>query len=176
MEEYTAETAKRVWLISDTHFDHANIIRYCNRPFPSVQAMNRAMFNNWNNIIASNDLVYFLGDMSFGRHSRKEGFWLSRLNGRKVFIRGSHDQRVKNGGNNVLKISDKEVIQIEGVLFLLIHDAFSPAVNDWDGWIIHGHSHNNRPFLDSKKINVSVEVINYKPISLYEILQRIKSA
>ena len=174
MEQYIIEEAKEVWLISDTHFDHANIIRYCDRPFNSAQAMNQAMLSNWNSVIAPNDLVYFLGDMSCGRYSRKASFWLRYLTGRKVFIRGSHDKEIR--GDSVLKVVDKEIIQVEDVTFLLIHNAFSPAVDGWNGWIIHGHSHNNRPFLDGTKINVCVEVTDYRPVSLHEIFQKVKSA
>lgn len=119
------------------------------------------------------DLVYFLGDITFGRNHREAGYWLSRLNGRKVFVRGSHDQRGEINGDNILKVVDIAIIQVEGVSFLMIHDAFSPAVNGWGGWIIHGHNHNNKPFLDGKRINVCVEAIGYKPVSLYEILQKI---
>lgn len=174
MERYTIEQAKKVWLISDTHFDHANIIRYCSRPFGSVQAMNLTMLYSWNKTVESDDIVYFLGDMSFGRHSRQAWYWLDLLNGRKIFIRGSHDQEIR--GDNVLKIIDMEMIQVDSIPFLLVHNTFNPIANGWDGWIIHGHSHNHVPFLDSKRINVSVEVIGYKPISLYEILERIKNA
>jgi calcineurin-like phosphoesterase family protein len=175
MERYTAEEAKRIWLISDTHFDHANIIRYCGRPFDSVEIMNRTMLDNWNNTVAPDNLVYFLGDMTFGRNHREAGYWLSRLNGRKIFVRGSHDWREEINGDNILKVVDIETIQVEGVSFLLIHDAFSPAVNSWDGWIIHGHTHNHTPSLNNgRRINVSVEVIGYKPVSLYKILATIR--
>jgi calcineurin-like phosphoesterase family protein len=176
MEQYTAEEAKRIWLISDTHFDHANIIRYCGRPFDSVEIMNRTMLDNWNNTVAPDDLVYFLGDMTFGRNHRETGYWLSRLNGRIVFVRGSHDRRKEIGGDNILKVVNIGIIQVEDISFLLIHDAFNPAVNGWDGWIIHGHNHNNRPFLDGNRINISVEVIGYKPISLHDILDKVKNA
>lgn len=173
MREYTIEQAKKVWLVSDTHFDHTAIIRYCHRPFKSVREMNATLIRNWNRVVAPDDLVYFVGDMSFGRHSRKAGYWLSRLNGRKVFIRGSHDRGIRRIGS-ILKIANREIIQVEGIAFLLIHDPFSPAVNGWDGWVVHGHIHNNMPFLGGKRINVCVEVTGYKPVSLYDILQGIK--
>ena len=180
MKKYTAEEAKRIWLISDTHFDHTNIIRYCDRPFYSVQVMNQVLLRNWNGTVAPGGVVYFVGDMTFGKHHRKAGYWLRLLNGKKIFIRGSHDRRSEIVGDSVLKVADMETIQVEGVPFLLIHDPFSPAVNGWDGWIIHGHIHNlpnyKRPFIDGRMINVNVETTGYKPISLYEIWEIVRSA
>ena len=71
--KFTRPEAERVWLISDTLFDHENIIRYCNRPFRSVEEMNSVMLRNWNRTVRPEDLVYFLGDMSFGRRGELRG-------------------------------------------------------------------------------------------------------
>ena len=51
---------------ADTHFNHANIIRYCRRPFGSVREMNEALVSNWNRVVAEDDVVYHLGDFGFG--------------------------------------------------------------------------------------------------------------
>ena len=79
MENYTLEEAKRVWLISDTHFDHTNIIRYCNRPFRSTKEMNNVVLRNWHKTVASGDVVYFLGDLVFGRESRAPRWWITQF-------------------------------------------------------------------------------------------------
>lgn len=57
----------KAWLISDTYFDHKNIIKYTGRPFRLVDEMNETMRSNWNNAVRKNNIVCFLGDMSFGR-------------------------------------------------------------------------------------------------------------
>ena len=151
----------KIWLISDTHFDHANIIKYCARPFADVREMNKVLVKNWNKTVKNNDTVYFLGDMSFGRCSRSPYYWIRNLNGNIIYICGNHES-AKIGRNY-------ELLEYKGYRFLLIHD---PKGINFDGWIIHGHEHNNKlrnyPFINGERrtINVSVEVINYKPVSL----------
>ena len=55
-----------IFAISDTHFGHSNIIKYCDRPFHSVSEMNEKLIDNWNNIVTEQDHIYHLGDVYFG--------------------------------------------------------------------------------------------------------------
>lgn len=54
-----------IFVTSDTHFNHKNIIKYCNRPFKDVEEMNEAIINNWNNLVTNDDVIYHLGDFGF---------------------------------------------------------------------------------------------------------------
>lgn len=161
---------KSIYLISDTHFDHVNIIKYCDRPYANVQEMNRALTENWNSVVKHEDTVYFLGDWSFGRRSRPPEYWIRKLNGRVVSISGSHD---KVPGN--IEWRSKKILNYGGIRFLLIHDP-TGRTSTWDGWVIHGHHHNNNieiyPFIngESGTINVSAELINYRPVSIDYLL------
>lgn len=152
----------KIWFISDTHFDHANIIKYTARPFVDVEEMNTVLVKNWNSMVKENDIVYFLGDMSFGRGSRDPCYWVDRLKGKIIYIRGNHEKA--HVGKN------SELLEYRGYRFLLVHDPEN--VGSFDGWIVHGHVHNNKlekyPFINGERrtINVSVEVTNYKPVSL----------
>jgi calcineurin-like phosphoesterase family protein len=164
---------QKIFVVSDTHFDHANIIDYCSRPFRrsngsrDVESMNRTLINNWNRIISPNDIVYFLGDLAFGRGSRPPGYWLRRLNGHKIMVRGSHDRYIR-GAKKV------HILNYNGARFLLVHDPND--VRNWDGWVIHGHKHRDKngncpsqyPFINgyNKTVNVNVELTGYKPVNL----------
>lgn len=156
---------KSVYLIGDTHFDHANIVRYCNRPFRNVQEMNETIVRNWNETVKDRDTLYFLGDWTFGRRHKPAKYWVRKLKGHIISIRGAHDWREKG-----IRFEDFKVLQYHGCSFLLIHDP--NQAGDWHSWIIHGHKHNNNmskyPFINGerKTINVGVELTNYRPISL----------
>jgi calcineurin-like phosphoesterase family protein len=80
------------WWTSDTHFSHANIIRYSNRPFGSVDEMNRALISNWNERVAADDVVWHLGDLALGGNIREQVAMTSKLNGRRRLVPGNHDR------------------------------------------------------------------------------------
>lgn len=158
------------FFISDTHFDHKNIIRYCNRPFESVEEMNEVIVQRWNDVVGVSDTVFFLGDFAYWKNGLAST-WAAKLNGRIVFIRGNHDRELPNAENFLyLKYGD--------TTFLLHHYASRPDFYP-QGWLIHGHEHNNDlelyPFVnkENKTINVSCEVVNYTPVSIDEIMAAI---
>jgi len=171
MEGYR-ESSNSIYLISDLHLGHANLIHYCARPFLSsdIDEMNAVLIENWNRVVHNTNTVYFLGDLSDGRGVRPAEYWLSKLNGQIHYIRGNHPDNVKNS-------KDYEILKHQDYNFLLVHDP-DPKILPikWNDWIIHGHKHNNDmkkfPFINGEKktINVSAEVVNYRPVSLDFIL------
>jgi calcineurin-like phosphoesterase family protein len=83
-----------IFFTADHHFGHANIINHCNRPFPTADEMDEALIDNWNVTVKTNDEVYILGD--FTMHPAAEAHrYLTRLKGRKYFIKGNHDRFLK---------------------------------------------------------------------------------
>ena len=78
-----------IYFTADTHFGHENIIKFCNRPFASIEEMDEVLIANWNERVRGNDTVFILGDMFF-RISDAEPV-LKRLKGKKRLIVGNHD-------------------------------------------------------------------------------------
>lgn len=74
---------------SDHHFWHGNVIRYCQRPYTSVEQMNELLIKNWNSIVGPEDTVYYLGDFSLSIKAVQN--ITQRLMGRKILIAGNHD-------------------------------------------------------------------------------------
>jgi len=170
--DFVEEGRRKVFLISDTHFDHANIIKYCKRPFNNVEEMNSVLVDNWNKAVGKQDVVYFLGDMAFGKGSRPASFWLQQLNGEIIYIEGNHEE---TGKIMVYPSAYDITLKYKGNDFLLLHDpAQKPAY--WQGWVIHGHKHNNDlenyPLVShkNKTINVCAELVNYIPINADDLL------
>ena len=166
---------RQIWLISDTHFDHVNIIKYCHRPFHSVQEMNSTLVANWNSQVRRKDIVYFLGDWSFGRDSRPARYWRHRLNGHIISIKGGHDR--PDWRMHYRKYTK---LRYDGTTYLLVHDPTSHIAQNWHGWVIHGHKHNNNlsyPLINAghKTINVSVELTDYSPLKIQDVIGRDKA-
>ena len=156
-----------IYFIADTHFYHGNIIKYCNRPFNNVNEMNEYIMKQWNNIVNNDDIVYHLGDFAFHVGREKMKNLVSRLNGYKVLIKGNHDKRSTTfwrdcGFNEVY--NDPIILNDK---YLLSHY----PVDNFSYYNIHGHTHDKpKPELYVPfSFCVSVEMINYKPISLEEI-------
>jgi len=81
-----------IFFVGDTHFGHANIITYCNRPFLTVQDMNEKLIQNWNRVVQPADTVIHLGDFSFLKDDKAKEI-CAQLNGHKVLVRGNHDRQ-----------------------------------------------------------------------------------
>ena len=83
-----------LYLISDTHFCHKNIIDYCSRPFKSVEQMDKTMIDNWNKLVTDDDIIIHLGDFALATENQIREL-LSQLNGYKILIRGNHDKSIR---------------------------------------------------------------------------------
>jgi len=143
-----------IWLISDTHFYHKNIIKYCGRPFIDVFDMNKKLIENWNNKVKKDDIVIHLGD--FGRKNifdiRKQ------LNGTIFLIRGNHDNDVREEDGFII---------VEGNIKIGKYILSHHPLEESDGLInVHGHIHEKESL---SGINISVERIGYEPISFGDL-------
>jgi calcineurin-like phosphoesterase family protein len=158
-----------IFLISDLHLGHANIIRYCSRPFffPDVHEMDHVLIKNWNYTISSENRVYYLGDLRYGRDAAPGECYRNKLRGRITFLPGNHDNREPGTERWIL-------LRHGGFRFCLVHDP-DEVPDGFDGWVIHGHHHNNNlrsfPFInfEFRRINVSAEVLGYIPVNLNHI-------
>jgi calcineurin-like phosphoesterase family protein len=165
------------WFISDTHFFHANMLKFTRddgskvRPFETLKEMHEVMILNWNSRVKPNDYVYHLGDVTF-RYDGAFNALMYALNGQKRLIVGNHD-KIKNHGllQHFEKVElwkgFKEGNFTASHLPLRLDGLRDGAFN------VHGHTH-QRCLADPHYINVSVEVRDYSPVHMDEILKEIK--
>jgi calcineurin-like phosphoesterase family protein len=173
------------FVISDTHFGHTNSWEKFKladgsplRPFTSTEEMDETMIERWNAKVKPEDTVYHLGDVVI---NQKYLHLVSRLNGRKILVRGNHD---------IFK--DKQYAevgfeQIHGVRvfvdkFILSHIPLHPdCVTERFKVNVHGHLHANEIMIDETLMSssyikpdprylcVSVERTNYEPLHFDEV-------
>lgn len=165
----------RAFFTSDTHFFHANILKYCARPFATVEDMNEQMIHAWNGTVLPDDEVFFLGDFGFGPPEPLTKIVL-RLNGRKHLVAGNHDRKLSHAGFvSVHKLHEFKIRQ-EGVRATVVMCHFPMTV--WEGshhgtWNLHGHSHNTlKP--TGRQLDVGVDSAaeklgSYRPFSVADI-------
>jgi calcineurin-like phosphoesterase family protein len=175
-----------IFFTSDHHFGHFNVIKYCNRPFESVQQMDELMILAWNETVLPDDEVYYLGD--FAMKSFLVPKILPRLHGRKYLIMGNHDRCFKGNSDRwksfytdagfesldreqQIEIANQSV-RLNHFPYRNPHDPdqryFDHRPQDDGGWLLHGHVH-HRWKIKGKQINVSVDVWDFKPIPLAQI-------
>lgn len=168
------------WFTSDVHFFHKNIIKYCNRPFLSVEDMNEALINNWNAVVAPEDNVYSLGDFAMGKIGKIKEV-ISQLNGNLYMITGNHDEEIIKNSESLIKegfvkeITPYKEINVNGQFICLFHYGCRVWNKSHRGsWLLYGHSHDSLPPL-GKSVDVGVDSTPifgkalYRPFSFYEI-------
>jgi len=159
---------KEIWLISDTHFFHENIGQYCGRP----DGWQELIIENWNHWIGPEDIVFHLGDLALGKKESVETV-VPLLNGRLFLLRGNHDRRgrafYKSLG--ITLVNDPySMFSTAGIQLLFSHRPIVPLPPNVLNF--HGHIHNNpAPELGPCHVNLSIEVRQYRPWKLGDVLQ-----
>jgi calcineurin-like phosphoesterase family protein len=93
-----------IWLSSDFHFFHKNVIKMCGRPFQNLHEMHETIISNWNDRVKSNENAYILGDVGMCGYSLLKHL-IPRMNGNKILILGNHDK----AAHRMLEVGFQEV-------------------------------------------------------------------
>jgi calcineurin-like phosphoesterase family protein len=160
---------RKYFVVSDHHFNHKNIMVYENRPFDDLEHMEKELIKRHNSVVKKDDIVFFLGDISFTNKENTKRI-IESMNGYKILIMGNHDRKNRNWH---LECGFSEVIKYPIIFkgyFILSHEPVylngkMPYVN------IHGHIH-GKNMAEDYYVNVSVEQIDYTPVNIDEIIER----
>lgn len=171
-----------IFFTADHHFGHANIIKFSERPFESMEEMNEELIKRWNEKIAKDDMVYHLGDVSLGKPDFTKEI-LERLNGKIHLIKGNHEYSALRVQDRFEWIKDYHELYIEdeeataGKRKIIL---FHYAMRTWNAshhgvWQLYGHSHGTLSDDENAlSIDIGVDCHNFYPISYEEVKEIMK--
>ena len=177
----------KLFLTSDSHFNHGNILKFCQRPFDSVKEMNEVLIENWNSKVPEDGIVFHLGDFAWGGIN----VWrpiVERLNGKIILIKGNHDiKQLKSQAqfDELFEYSTFQMhLEVEGRKVWLNHYPFLCYAGTYRTietaefqCFGHVHSRNGDASADSDRLkmlfptqyDVGVDNNNFTPVSWYEV-------
>lgn len=177
-----------IWFTADTHFCHANILRFSGRPFADVTEMNEELIRRWNDTVPADGIVFHLGDFCMGN----AGDWnniIYRLHGRIYLILGNHDlKNTKQGFMERFELVTQQMsIRVGGQSIILNHNPFLCYGGSYrDVWQLFGHVHSgplSHTGLDLPRLkmlfplqyDVGVDNNDFRPVSFAEVKAKIES-
>jgi len=114
-----------IYITSDWHINHKNIITFCNRPFPSVEAMEEDCLNYVNKIVGSDDIIWHLGDLHWSKDASIVKTFIEKIPCKMNFIRGNHDYGIDN------------LAEYLGLVNQISGKKPNPKIDIYDEYILH---------------------------------------
>lgn len=166
-----------IWFTSDLHYGHSAVLNMQARPFKDVEEMNRTLIRNWNAMVSKKDTVYILGDLAHRCPVETINAVISKLNGKKILIKGNHDKEYDSS----LFEGIYDFLELKGLCDTTISLMHYPML-EWPksrhGSIhLHGHQHNDFGYNEDMKrqgilrYDVGVDAHDFYPVSLNQILE-----
>jgi calcineurin-like phosphoesterase family protein len=182
------DSTKPLWFTSDTHFGHANILRYCSRTrnhFRNIDEHDDGLVEKWNARVGKDDTVFHLGDFAFMKPSKFSDL-VFRLNGQIHFVHGNHDKLDDSHYKNRFAFIEDDIVELEvdqprtseGLKLkysvqpiVLCHYPFQTWNRMYYGaWHLHGHCHGTLPQNNElARLDVGVDVHALAPVSFAEV-------
>ena len=176
---------RRIFVTSDLHFSHHNIIKYCDRPFSSVLEMNDTLVESWNSVVKENDVVIIIGDYVLGNRTAVEEV-TAKLKGYKILVKGNHDRCSNTAYRNagIKKVFKTLLLDTSdlGLPFLnqLIINHF-PTESNGASLVLHGHIHSKDNYGTLDMVDIGIDsktpkkiIKNEKASALYREGQEFK--
>lgn len=176
---------------ADHHLGHANIIRFCSRPFANVGEMDQALIDAWNAVVGPEDIVYHLGDFTLADSLSP---WIHALRfGALKIVPGGHDWRWmkhfdQSLGYRIEILPPLVTLEFPSggkyprVVVLCHYPMLSWDRSHYGSLHLHGHSHGTIPDDVSgdiqlppgrqkgRRIDVGVDRWNFAPVPLEALL------
>lgn len=185
---------QNILFISDQHVAHKKVIEYDKRPFKDIDEMHMEFIKRWNSVVGDDDIVYNLGDLSFGGLEVTKWF-VHSLKGKIIHIMGNHDKmkdiikldrmdEVHEYGTEIW-VKDEETDGLRGChgyqhIIMSHYPIFSWNRSHYGSWHLHGHTHGSlmatqQEYYKRKVMDVGCPCIDYTPISYAEVRKIMKN-
>ncbi len=163
-----------IYFSSDHHFNHANILKYTQRPFSSIQEMDSEMISKWNSVVKDRDEVYYLGDLTLGNWGTARSY-LKQLKGRIKFIEGNHDKRWFSSLESNQKLPPIYELNYMNKTIVLSHYSLRSWNKSFHGsYHLFGHSHGELPPY-GKSFDIGVDCWNFYPVSIEQVFEKMET-
>lgn len=172
------------YFTSDCHFNHRNVIGFCNRPYNDIDEMNEKLIENWNNVVSEDDEIYCLGDFGWQLSPNKLQEIGSRLKGHKHLIVGNHDKTKLHIKSQIWEsVENYKKSNIGDRRIILCHYPIFDFDNAYRGALhLYGHLHKQNDLDEISSFHqkkgfysycVGADFNNYTPISYEEIMDKL---
>jgi len=169
------------WFTSDLHLGHANIIRFCKRPFDDVGRMDAWLIDAINDRVTESDDLWVLGDFAHRVSATAVRRYRERICCRHVhLIRGNHDRRVGTDAapfEQVLDYYDGLWTDAPKRRVVLFHYPMLSWSGSYHGsYHLQGHIHADRSYNlrmreeGTLRYDVGVDANGYAPVSLADVV------
>jgi calcineurin-like phosphoesterase family protein len=170
----------KTFFTSDHHFGHKNILKFTERPQETIEEMDQYLIDQWNKVVSEKDRVYYVGDFSY-RAEKSVGYYLSKLNGNKIFIEGNHDDVEGIDKFNGVPMRQADIIKVGKQKIHLSHYPLRVWQHAHRGaWCLYGHTHTNIEDMPwGKSMDVGIDNaarlgFGYRPLEYQEIAELMK--
>ncbi len=160
-------TSGNLFITSDEHYNHYNIIGLCSRPYSNIQEMNEALVTNHNNVVTEEDITIHLGDFIW--KGLKFDDIVYQLNGYHIFVKGNHDHSYPSSKRNYkYEILENQIFEFIylGKKYVSCH---YPLV-EWNGSFhnnIHFYGHTHKvAHHHNNAYHVGVDTNNWTPVNI----------
>jgi calcineurin-like phosphoesterase family protein len=158
-----------LFFTGDEHYWHRNVIKYANRPYPSIEDMNEDIISKHNSVVKKGDRVIHDGDFALCSREKAQEI-IKRLNGEHIFLIGSHDRwlgKRKQWDIRSYTIGNNQVIVCHYCLRTWPR-------SHYNSWHLYAHSHGRLEPI-GKSHDIGVDNNGFYPVSEEEIEAIMKS-
>lgn len=178
------ETPEDVFVWSDLHLGHENIIKYTQRPFGGIYHMDESLLAHAQATVKDGQWLLFVGDLAMWKEHARVATWMAGCPGRKALVLGNHDLR---GREKPARAEDWMALGFEAVADVAVLPAahgvpelwathYPMLRSDLPAQVLNLHGHTHTGTIAGPYVNACVEQVDYRPQNLVDLVRTNREA